>query len=274
MDGRTFDTWLRTLTESRRSVLRGSLGLIAGMVGVSTIEAKKKKKKCAKKCPDGCCTSTRGKCILPAQQNAEQCGTGGEICRTNCGGQSPPLPETCGATNCQGGCCAGTTCEFSTHAHCGIGGAACVPCGATEDCFAGKCCGLTGHVCAGDGECCLNRLCESGKCCSPYSIACSKDSDCCDPDTLVCSNGECLIKNGQPCELLQRCQGNQPCPGSLICGDVEGCTEEQDDACVAQFPNGGCTIACGAPCCVGHRECASSCEAAQTCLEAACTPIL
>lgn len=217
--------------------------MLAGFVGKQSVDAKKRKKKCAKKCTDGCCTSKHGKCIPRVQQSSTQCGTNGEICRTNCEGQLPPDTDTCGPENCQSGCCAGTTCEFSIHAHCGIGGASCVACAANEECFVGKCCGLQGHTCAGNGECCLNRLCENGKCCSGYGVACSRDSDCCDPDVLVCSNGECLIKNGQPCELLQRCELNVSCPASGRCCAANGrrceatvdCCDPDEDICDGGF---------------------------------------
>ncbi len=233
MDGREFDNLLRSLTESRRTVLGGILAALGVALGTSSVVGKKKKKKCAKKCADGCCTSKRGKCIQPAQQNATQCGTGGEICRTNCGGQSPPLPETCGATNCPGGCCAGTTCEFSTKDHCGVGGATCVACAATQDCFVGKCCGVARHTCTSDNDCCINVRCETdrNRCCVDAGSACTSDLDCCNPLERVC-NGVCEIKNGFPCTLMERCEGNQPCPLSLICGECpEGWETCSDDSC-------------------------------------------
>lgn len=250
MDGRDFDNLLRSLTESRRTVLGGGVGLLSALLGTSSLEAKRKKKKCAKKCPDGCCTSTRGKCIPPAQQNATQCGTGGEICRTNCGSSVPPPPDpkTCGPENCAGGCCAGTTCTLQTNQTCGIGGAACVACGAKEQCFVGKCCGQPGHTCGVDGECCLGNLCDAGTCCAPYGQACQVDADCCQSDSRACENGECVIKTGSACEPLQMCQGNLPCPASAICGECpEGWETCSDGSCCSpdQFcENQGTTARC------------------------------
>ena len=105
MDGRRFDDLLRAVTDSRRSVLGGTLAGLAGVFGLATADAKKKHKRkpCKKKCKDGCCTGKHGKCIKPAQQSSTQCGTGGEICRsTGCGGGD------CGA-GCDT-CCANGEC--------------------------------------------------------------------------------------------------------------------------------------------------------------------
>lgn len=44
MDGRAFDALLRSLTDSRRSLLGGSLAALGGLLGISASEAKKKKK--------------------------------------------------------------------------------------------------------------------------------------------------------------------------------------------------------------------------------------
>src|SRR5687767_12317879 len=131
MDGHQFDDMLRALSESRRSLLGAALAAAGGLAGFTTIDAKKKKKKkCAKKCKDGCCTGKNGKCVKPAQQNATQCGTGGEICRrTGCGGGG----DTC-ATTCEG-CCAGNACiEAPTDDQCGNNGSTCVPCVGEEIC--------------------------------------------------------------------------------------------------------------------------------------------
>jgi hypothetical protein len=103
VDGRRFDDLLRYLTDSRRSLLGGSLAAIGGLLGISAADAKKKKKKpCKKKCQDGCCTNKYGKCIKPAQQTPTQCGTGGAICwpswtRQALRGRSAPKSSSTGA---------------------------------------------------------------------------------------------------------------------------------------------------------------------------------
>lgn len=224
MDGSQFDDLLRALSRSRRTMLGTALVAGGAITGLSAVDAKKKKKKkCAKKCADGCCTSKHGKCIKRAQQSSTQCGTGGEICRTNCEATTTEPPEICDS-GCAG-CCQGNACLPSTDEHCGFQGRACVACGAKEECgLAGTCCGLEGHACTNDDICCQNRLCNTdlGKCCSTNSGPCESDLDCCNPDSSVCVSGQCQIKVGSPCTLLQVCEGNRSCPSSLICGGV-GC---------------------------------------------------
>ncbi|MCA9877978.1 MAG: hypothetical protein KC442_09350 [Thermomicrobiales bacterium] len=231
MDGRQFDILLRDLSNSRRSLAGAALAAAGVLLGlVPTIAKKKKKKKCAKKCKDGCCTGKFGKCVKPAQQDATRCGNGGEICRTNCGDGVDG--DTCDS-DCAG-CCQGNACLISTDEHCGYQGRACVACGAKEECgIAGTCCGLQGHACTTIDDCCMNRLCDPDRkvCCSVYGVACSTDLDCCDPDSMVCENGECLIRSGSPCELLQMCEGLYSCPSSLTCCAANGRHCEFDGDC-------------------------------------------
>src|SRR5215203_943332 len=112
MDDSRFDRLARSIRAQRTR--RAVASLLAGMVSVplfpgKDVDAKKKKKKtCAKKCPNGCCTGKKGKCIQPEQQSVTQCGTGGEICRsTGCQGTCPNCG--CSASNpCPTGqCCRG-----------------------------------------------------------------------------------------------------------------------------------------------------------------------
>lgn len=201
MDGHQFDDLLRALSESRRSLLGAALAAAGGLVGFTTIDAKKRKKKCAKKCKDGCCTGKFGKCIKPTQQNASQCGSGGEICRsTGCGGGG----DTC-ATTCEG-CCAGNECiEVPTDDQCGNNGSACVPCVGEEIC-AGECCIPPLKSCSPGGtRCCSLNQCESGKCCVPNNGSCDQDSDCCDAED-VCDGGQCGRPLGATCV-----------PGDIMC---------------------------------------------------------
>jgi hypothetical protein len=229
MDGRLFDEFLRDFANSRRSLLGTALAAAAAITGFSATAAKKKKKKpCKKKCKTGCCTSKYGKCIKREQQSSTQCGTAGEICRTNCEGL-----ERCGPATCDG-CCDGATCEISSAAHCGRNGIACIACDAQEDCGSdGRCCGLQGHTCGSDENCCLNRLCDGGKCCSVVSGACGSDPDCCNPDHTICEDGQCRIRSGMACEPLQMCQGGFLCPGAsslFRCCSINGggCTVDHD----------------------------------------------
>lgn len=108
MDGSHFYHIARSLNalRTRRSAV-ASLGAALSTPVLATLDAnarkkhKKRKKTCAQKCPDGCCTSKKGQCVRPGQQSLSQCGTGGEICRsTGCRcSASLPCPE--------GQCCDG-----------------------------------------------------------------------------------------------------------------------------------------------------------------------
>lgn len=241
MDGRQFDDLLRSLSENRRSLFEAALGATLGLLGLAEVDAKgkKKKKKCAKKCADGCCTGKHGKCIQSAQQNASQCGTGGEICRTNCGGSVPPPPASCGA-ECSG-CCDGTTCiALGNHdqSHCGAGGVACFACDSNQICLSAKCCGKRGHSCGGDGECCLGTLCNDGACCASNGSECTTSSDCCNPDISTCENGQCVFNLGAPCLPGQLCHTPLVCNPEGICAE---CPEGQDF--------------CDGVCCPGGQQC-------------------
>jgi hypothetical protein len=114
MDGSQFDRLARTwgALRSRRAATALLGGLIAApILAEADVDAKKKKKKkkpCAKKCPTGCCTGKRGKCIQPDQQSLTQCGTGGAICRsTGCGGTCPNCGCSANKPCPQGQCCDG-----------------------------------------------------------------------------------------------------------------------------------------------------------------------
>lgn len=284
MDGRDFDILLRTLTQSRRSLLGG---MLAGVVGVLRVpgagaKGKKHKKPCAKRCADGCCTSKRGTCIRPDKQSATRCGTGGEICRASCEAPSPPAPPICtdggryckgnccgGARGvcCVGGCCAGTACMSQTREHCGFRGSPCVACRTDQECSQpGYCCTPVGSACPGPGEWCCEGMCRAGRCVSGFNSACSMDQNCI---TGLCDDGQCRVRSGEPCEPIQRCEGNQSCPESLICGDVREecqslCTEEGQ----CEFVDCGEETSC---CDFGTAMCTDRCACIEARNRAGCT---
>lgn len=256
MDGRDFDNLLRSFTESRRTVLAGSLAALGAALGVTPVLGKKRKKKCAKKCADGCCTGKRGTCIRPAQQNATQCGTGGEICRTNCGGGGG---DTCGATCAT--CCANGDCidpaEIS-NAQCGFGGEACFACPADQSCDAGVagCCARKGAACGGSGAPCCTiggtlRCGSNSTCCVPSATTagsgfafCDGDQDCCDPID-VCQDGRCKRPEGATCQpgnLL--CESPLICNASGICATCPGDQEYCDGVCCPMGQNCYGTVCC------------------------------
>ena len=110
MDSAQFDQLTRSLTAllTRRNVVALGSALGLPVLAVSDADAKKKKK-CAKKCKDGCCTGKKGKCIRPDQQDLGRCGTGGEICRsTGCMGTCPNCRCSAAAPCPAGQCCSGS----------------------------------------------------------------------------------------------------------------------------------------------------------------------
>jgi hypothetical protein len=254
MDGRQFDDFLRHLSNSRRSLLGTALAAAGVITGLSATDAKKKKKKkCARKCKDGCCTKKYGKCIKPAQQNATQCGTGGEICRTNCGGGG-----ACGA-GCEG-CCANGECLDASQVsneQCGTGGQACFACPAGQACNAPDegCCARQGAACGNNGvECCSHLLVTCGPdnfCCVENGGACEQASDCCtDVPGQICDNGMCVVPTGNTCQPGWICEGGLSCPASNMC---EVCPEGQ--------------IICGGSGCCPSGNC---CEHSGTCCTFQC----
>jgi hypothetical protein len=88
MDDSQFDQLARALgaVRTRRTALAAAGGVLTAPVlaSIGVSGKRKKRKKCAKKCKDGCCTSKFGKCIKPTQQNTSQCGAGGGICQNSC----------------------------------------------------------------------------------------------------------------------------------------------------------------------------------------------
>lgn len=207
MDGSQFDDLLRALSRSRRTILGASFAIVSGVAGLTVTDAKKKKKPCAKKCKDGCCTGKFGKCIKPAQQTATRCGTGGEICRSNCGGGN-----ACGA-GCDT-CCANGQCvdaEQISNEQCGINGQSCFACPPGQACNApGEgCCARKGAECGTNGvECCSKFFETCGPdnfCCVENGGPCAQTTDCCD-DEDVCDGGQCGRPLGAACV-----------PGDLIC---------------------------------------------------------
>lgn len=106
MDGSQFDHLTRTLDQRRTRRLATLLfgtALVAPLAAVRDTAGKHKKRKktCAKKCANGCCTSKYGTCVQLADQSASRCGSGGQICHGGC-------PECTAERHCPSGkCCKG-----------------------------------------------------------------------------------------------------------------------------------------------------------------------
>lgn len=112
MDGSQVDRLARALgaVRTRRTAVAAFTGALAvPVLAESGASGKRKSRKtCAKTCKDGCCTSTRGKCIKPAQQSTSRCGTGGGICQSSgctCNASRPcPAGQCCNAAGACGAC--------------------------------------------------------------------------------------------------------------------------------------------------------------------------
>jgi hypothetical protein len=169
MEGRQFDNLLRSLAQSRRSLLGGALG-IGALTLPSLVDAKKHKKRKKKKvkfndfgcvnvggfcknggqCCSGICAGKKGKKKCQAH-GAGGCGAADDFCAT---GQAVPcttdanLPGQCVHTTGNAGFCevAGEcfpcTRDPDCVAACGIG-AACIVCESE--------CGVGGTACVGAG---------------------------------------------------------------------------------------------------------------------------
>jgi hypothetical protein len=212
----------------------------------------------------------------------------------SCGGDDAS-PGACGPSNCQGCCdsngaCINATTSVSTAATCGLGGAACVACGADERCANGQC---ASEPCGPDNctGCCQNNQCiettgdaacgSGGTVC----VTCSSDEQCvagackakpCGPITCAsgcCFNGACLPgTNSGACgtggSTCQDCAPgiceNQQCK-SVTCDATtcaSGCCTAQG-ACVP----GTSEAACG----TGGGAC-KTCGNTEACKNQVCTP--
>jgi hypothetical protein len=176
MDASQFDTFARSLTGSRRSLLGGSLALATGWLGVSATDAKKKHKKRKPKKPKpkpnayGCLE------VSDPCQNAEQCCSGVCVgkkgkrqCRSHDSGtcdqalpgrcsNSPTLSTCNGSETCA---CIRTTANSSFCAR--LGATICSDCEKDADCAA---LGLPpGSACAPVSEGTCAGICAGGMAC-------------------------------------------------------------------------------------------------------------
>jgi hypothetical protein len=209
MDGRQFDDLLRTLTDSRRSILGGSLAAVVSWLGIAETTAKKKRKKREKKrrcnaqnCAHGCCKTPHGPCGSGVVD--WECGFAGKPCKVCTGTTSCREPE-------RGACCQ-------------------MPSG---DCTATRCC----YEHAGQ------TACVDGKCCIIHdSFACKSSLECCEP-TPFCINGKCtagcfeeVSRNGglqdssDDC-CAAACAEFGQCSSHVCFGFTRCCTQASVDAC-------------------------------------------
>lgn len=247
-------------------------------------------------CP-GCCDAT-GQCF--AGQADVACGTMGATCLAcpsaqrctplavggRClgnptgggsagggsavGGGSPG----CNSTNCAGCCRSNGQCQTApTSAQCGVNGAACAVCPATQSCQAGTClpcagcidistgtcmagtsnsaCGSSGgfcSACSGPTPFCSGQRCTAAP---PPMCSASNCAGCCDP-----MSGQCIPRSAQSTSQCGQGTNGATCiscaPGS--CDTVAGqCTGTGFDGGLPPLPDGGfSTCAIGAQCAAGE----------------------
>lgn len=242
-----FDRWTQNL--DTRVARRGLSGIfLAALIGLSPLdgEAKKKKKKkkhkdkapvdpgqgpadpvtptCAQQCPDGCCTSEFGDCVLPAQQGGAQCGSGGELCRVCDDDACKPL----------GGVC-------DVNAQCCDDGANPLAC---QD---RHCCKAAFHPCETSDGCCPQLICTRSslepalQCRGTFGAPCSNTDGC--REHSMCQTGRCCAPRNQPCELDEHC-----CAANEVCRVVPDYVPEkvccmpagEGNFCIQEGPNSAC----------------------------------
>lgn len=111
MEGPQFDDFIRALAGSRRSLLGGTLGLASGLIGLSSIDARKKRKrkkpKQASRTPQATpnefgCLSVNDPCTGPGECCSGICEGAKDrrTCRAHDAGdcQAGPEMEACGGT--------------------------------------------------------------------------------------------------------------------------------------------------------------------------------
>jgi hypothetical protein len=152
MDASHFDALVRLVTVSspRRAVLRAGLTLTLVMFSARDSEAKKRKKKCTKKCGP-CEKCKKGKCKNTA--------SGKEPCGGNCVERCPSGPPLATERN-------PLTCDCCVSNGQSLGGNFCLtfaPC-CSAKCSSGTCVALEqGEACDFDAQC-ESRNCDNGEC--------------------------------------------------------------------------------------------------------------
>jgi hypothetical protein len=276
MDGHRFDNIARALAggTSRRSVLKGLVGGLAGVVALRATH-----------------TSAQTPC-----QTSDDCGARQFCCRGACydfgitichatGSSSNPYTSitisnnglaghcdhtndlilapgegcpTCVAepisTTCAGVACGSATNNCGDTVECPNTCGACEMCSDTNACVAsGAACGESccdnsqqccDDVCIDAGACCTDadcgncETCNGAHACVPAGESCG--DACCDPATQQCCNGGCIDKNA--CCMDDDCPDNQTCNSGQC---VEQCIADGGVCSSADECCAGSTCACG-----------------------------
>jgi hypothetical protein len=199
---------------------------------------------------------TNGGCDEPADCQSGHTCSAGECLLVN--GQSG-----CGAdSECVGTCITGTCANLSTtNGACDDG----LDCGAGLSCSAGECLldnGQTG--CTNNSQCA--SVCVIGTCAdvSATNGACDESPDCLSGHT--CSDGECLLDNGQA-----GCSANTQCLGTCIFGTCNDLSTTNGDCDEAADCGTGHT--CSANACLlenGQTGCSTNDHCLNVCINGTC----
>ncbi|MBZ5637609.1 MAG: hypothetical protein LAO51_02510 [Acidobacteriia bacterium] len=264
----------------------------------------------ATSCPNSCCSG--GTCATPS---VSACGGGGGACVTcdpitenscvngvcqcgsglacSAGQQCVNGACVCNTASCPTGCCSGTTCTTPSVSACGIGGVACLACGADADsCVDGACqcgsapaCGAgqrcSNGTCVCDSVSCPNGCCSGSVCTTPSVSACGTGGGACVTCDAItansCVNGVCQCGSGPACSAGQQCVN-----GACVCNATScasGCCS--GTTCTAPPNPSACGIggaACfdcgltGDACLGGVCRCdgGSACGSGQRCFNGTC----
>ena len=243
MDDRRFDNLVKSIatTASRRTVLRGVLGVAASAAGVTALRGSDTD--AARRGFSGPTFPTP----RPTATPTPSCGAGQTPCGSGCVDTATD-PANCGGCGiacgaggiCQAGSCVACSPDYSgcsQGAECcsgfcmqyGASGNNCEPCEYTL-CSGFECsntdrddnhCGGCGNACA-PGLHCWDAVCQ--QCYPPYIGGCTSNAQCCDPDAYCRQAGSVTV-----CET---------CAGT-ICGDFL-CVDTTTDVQHC----GGCGVAC------------------------------
>lgn len=237
MDPERFDHFVSRLGArlSRRTLGGLAIGVAASLRREQASARKKKKRACAKQCADGCCTSTFGRCIHPAQQGGGRCGIGGELCHACDDDQCRPLGGVC-EVNAE--CCE----DFPNLLEC-QDRRCCKPvlqpCTTPEGCCPQLICdrsalethlacrGTWGAPCSDTDQCGVGRFCSRGRCRSALNMPCELDEHCSEANYLCrvvpgyLPDKVCCLSSGSFCIFGQGGENQQCCSGH--CNENEQC---------------------------------------------------
>lgn len=218
MDGLQFDDLLRSLTESRRSLLAGMLAGVTGLSSLNGADAKKK--------------GGKGK------------GKGGRK-----GKKGKKRPTACNASTCNG-CCEspeGDCLQGDDHDVCGKSGETCHACDTLGICDNNECCIPLGGACQ-YGKCCKfpKTECSDGYCCVGVYRPCEQ------PNPFCCAGTSCVAEQGSLSRVC--CPDSQVC-GSTCCEPGLSCLDPTTENCGFTCSNNGGTCLIDANCCEDEDRC-------------------